>query len=102
MRLEMNRMRRAFVLLLLVLGEIGCLGPPSPPTAPAEATVARQVALPTATAVPPTRPPASATIPPLPAADPASGLDDVRLAYGLLLDKFVHPLSPRTLLAAAW
>jgi carboxyl-terminal processing protease len=92
-------------LLLVVLLATGCLPFPATsapkPAAPAPLVRVAEPATPDVPAPAPDATPEA--VAPAPAAeDPATRLETVRQAYGLLLDKFVHPLNPRTLLEAGW
>jgi carboxyl-terminal processing protease len=101
-------------LALLVLFAAGCL--PFGPGAPTATPVARALrtptpdfaltpAAPTTTPLPartPEVPTPAPTFALLPTAEPATKLETVRIAYDLLLEKFVSPLSPQLLLEAGW
>src|SRR5262245_18177218 len=92
-------------LLLIALLAAGCLpfrATPAPKSiTPAPLVRVAETATPGVPAPAPDATPEA--VAPAPAAeDPATRLETVRQAYGLLLDKFVHSIGPRTLLEAGW
>src|SRR5262245_61753188 len=108
-------MKRAFVIRLAVLAlfAVGCLPFPPAPATPTPVARLAPTAAPTnspatapkispAPAASTATPAPSTTAAPLPTADPVTKLETIRLAYALLLDKFVSPLSPQLLLEAGW